>query len=70
MEDWPKFCPVLKTQDREQNQRCLRKECAWWDRSYNCCAVLSSAILLEVLVKRKSRFWPKKEEFCEKDCVK
>ncbi|MBL7131250.1 MAG: hypothetical protein ISS45_07615 [Candidatus Omnitrophica bacterium] len=60
MENWPKICPIFKT------SLCLKKECAWWDRSYNCCAILSSAILLETLVKRKSRYWPKKEEFFEK----
>ena len=67
MEDWPKICPLLKTiKNGEGNQKCFKESCAWWDRHYNCCAVLSSSILLEALVKRKSRYWPKREEFCEK----
>lgn len=49
-----KICPVLAT--AEHRGRCLGERCAWWDEHYNCCAELSSAILLEVLVKRKTRF--------------
>jgi len=44
-------CPVI-------NSRCVKKDCAWWDGHYNCCAVLSSAILLE----RGSKKERKKEE--------
>lgn len=54
MEDWPKTCPLLKdAKDKEDAERCFKEGCAWWDRHYNCCAVLSSAILLERLAKRK-----------------
>lgn len=68
MEEYTKICPLLKgTKQGEGNQKCFREGCAWWDRHYNCCAVLSSSILLETLVKRKSRYWPKKEEFREKE---
>lgn len=68
MEVCPKICPILKaTKDREDIQRCFKEGCAWWDRHYNCCAILSSAILLETLVKRKSRYWPKSEQSYEKE---
>ena len=49
-----KVCPLFRaTKDREDIQKCLKEACAWWDMHYNCCAILSSAILLEVLTKRE-----------------
>jgi len=49
-----KICPLFRViKDRENAQKCLKGACAWWDIYCNCCAVLSSAILLEVLAKRK-----------------
>lgn len=51
-----KVCPFFRaTKDKEDIQKCLKKACAWWDMHYNCCAILSSAILLEVLAKREKR---------------
>ncbi|MDI6758910.1 MAG: hypothetical protein QMD94_04480 [Candidatus Omnitrophota bacterium] len=67
MESWTKICPfpnVIKYTDG--NQKCIKESCALWDGHYNCCAILSSSILLETLVKRKSRYWPKKEDFSDK----
>lgn len=55
-----KTCPILKaTKHQMDNQRCFKDSCAWWDKHYNCCAVLSSAILLEVLTIRKGFRRPK-----------
>jgi len=66
MEDYTKICPLLKgMKDKEDIQKCFREGCAWWDSHYNCCAVLSSAILLEILAKRKSR-WRRNEQQYEK----
>jgi len=49
-----KVCPLFKaTKDREDIHKCLKETCAWWDTHYNCCAILSSAVLLEVLSKSK-----------------
>jgi len=49
-----KVCPLFRaTIDREDIQKCLKENCAWWDTHYNCCAILSSAVLLEVLAKRE-----------------
>ena len=49
-----KICPILKaTKGGIDDQECFGKRCAWWDTYYNCCAVLSSAILTEILVKKR-----------------
>lgn len=50
-----KICPILMAiENRKDIQKCFKEVCAWWDIHYNCCAVLSSAILLELLAKRKN----------------
>jgi len=48
-----KICPVLVS-SKYGEDKCFKESCAWWDTHYNCCAVLSSSILLEVLAKRKN----------------
>jgi len=48
-----KICPVLMAGTKEGMSKCLKESCAWWDTHYNCCAVLSSAVLLEILSKSK-----------------
>lgn len=50
-----KRCPVLRSTSGEDIQKCFRETCAWWDAHYNCCAVLSSAILMEILAKSKDK---------------
>jgi hypothetical protein len=37
------YCP-LKTNQYGNSKECLESNCAWWDRSKSCCAVLSLAI--------------------------
>ena len=37
------YCP-LKTNQYGNSKECLESNCAWWDRSKSCCAVLSIAI--------------------------
>lgn len=39
---------------KDGENKCFKEDCAWWDRYYNCCAILSSSILLDVLAKRKN----------------
>ena len=46
-----KICPLFRT--KKDIQKCLKEVCAWWGAHYNCCAVLSAAILFEVLTKKE-----------------
>ncbi len=48
-----KICPILITMKDTEDKECSKESCAWWDVHYNCCAILSTAVLLEILVKRK-----------------
>jgi len=48
-----KICPILMVA-KDGEDKCFKESCAWWDRYYNCCAVLSGSILLDVLAKRRN----------------
>lgn len=37
------ICP-MRTNQYGNCKECIKNECAWWDKSKSCCAVLSLAI--------------------------
>ena len=41
-----KICPILIAIKDAEDRGCFKESCAWWDAHYNCCAVLSTAVLL------------------------
>jgi len=57
-----KICPVLTAVKKEDIHKCFKEGCAWWDTHYNCCAILSSAVLLEILSKSKKEVRSKTQD--------
>jgi hypothetical protein len=45
----PKRCPLVRPNDGDDSLLCLGERCAWWDSSYEVCAILVLAINLNVI---------------------
>lgn len=53
------YCPLLAASERSMDDRCTKEECAWWDKTNECCAVLSIASGMYSLWKQTTECQPR-----------